>query len=73
MNDLQHTDAITESTATCVVLDACRANEKRQPKSVAGWDVSFIEMLGRRHLVSVRAPNNARTLVATAVVDEFDC
>lgn len=72
MIDLQHTTDISESAATEVIFTACRANEQRQAKTVAGWEVSFIELLNGRHLAYVRAPNKAHTLVATAVVDCFD-
>lgn len=73
MIDLQHTADLTESAATEVIFTACRDNTKREARSVAGWDVSFIELLNGQHLAAVRAPNHARTLVATAVVDGFDC
>lgn len=73
MIDLQHTADLTEAAATEVIFAAARDNRKREARTVAGWDVSFIELLNGQHLAAVRAPNRDRTLVATAVVDQFDC
>lgn len=73
MIDLQHTDDIRDVVATEVVFTACRSNEKREPRTVLGWEVSFTEVLNGQHLVAIHASNTARTLVATAMVDRFDC
>ena len=62
---------ITESTAMNLIFDACRANERREPRNVGDYRVTFGLRADGTHDVIMR--NAKGVVVATAVVDEFDC
>lgn len=66
MRDLQHLPSITEGKAMELILDACRANERRENRQVQGHTVTF---MGSEAVL--RDPEGI--VVALAYVDNFDC
>lgn len=74
MNSLQHAAHITESLATAVIFDACRANPGRKTWegifAGAYYAATFEAKAGGVHAVTVKDEN--RNVLATALVDEFD-
>ncbi len=71
MRNLEHTTDITEGAATEAIFDACRANPESETRKVGDYTVSFgIFSNGREHEAAVR--NSEGTVVALAIVDEFD-
>lgn len=68
MQNVTHAAKTSESAIINAVFGAVRANEKREPKTVGGVTVEFVEML-EGHLALVKVGN---TIIGTALVDEFD-
>jgi len=60
------TMGISEGKATEAIMDACRANESRQPKG----GVTFMLCADGSHTAALRDENGI--VVALANVDEFD-
>lgn len=56
-----------------VIFDACRANEKRETKTVKSFNVSFapLDWKETEHRVTVR--DEEGVIIAFATVDKFDC
>lgn len=73
MHNLAHAASITEEQATEIIFNACRGNADRAPFSDEnGYGVTFmIHACGNEHSATLRDPSG--TVVAHAVVDEFDC
>lgn len=73
MHNLTHTEAITESLATDLIFNACRANEDRSDwQNGDGYSVTFkLFINGREWEATLR--DAAGTVVAIATVDKFDC
>ena len=73
MRDIQISGHISESQAMDYIFNAVRANPTYEPRTVAGFDIDFIEVASvNERLARVIAPNQARTVVAVAFVDDFD-
>ena len=65
-------DSITESQATELIFDGCRANEAREPKKVGnGCEVTFTSLANGLHQAVLR--DASWTPVAMATVDQYDC
>ena len=67
MRELIHTNEITEGKAMDAIFNACRANEKREPTG----NVTFLLMANGDHQATLR--NSDLTVIAVAIVDQFDC
>jgi inactivated superfamily I helicase len=67
MLNLTHTNAITEGRAMNAIFDACRANEKREPKN----GVTFNLLVNGNHEAALRDADGV--VVALAEVDALDC
>jgi hypothetical protein len=72
MHNLTHSNTISASAATAMILDACRANERRASWiGSEGHTVSFYVLGGGHHEAALRGPDGV--VIALASVDKFDC
>lgn len=64
---------ISENSIMNIVFDACRANEKREPRTVGAYYVKFRRIANTNDLGAYVYRGNANgSLVGRATVDEFD-
>jgi hypothetical protein len=66
MENLEHTNTITEGQAMDAIFDACRANEQRLPKN----GVTFRLLVNGNHEAALRDASGV--VVAIAHVAHFD-
>lgn len=64
------TKGMTNDQAMNAIFDACRANEKREDKGLVSFRASGLLEKGE-FFATLRNTDGA--IVATAVVDKFDC
>lgn len=73
MYNVEIAEAFQANQIEDVIFDACRANEKRETKTVKGFNVSFapLDWKETEHRVTVR--DEEGVIIAFATVDNFDC